>query len=71
MDSPDIRSLNPDFADLLRELSAAEARYLVVGGYALAAPLRTSRTRRRPHPTYGSRTTTPADTMPSAVTRST
>ena len=29
--------LNPDFRDILRELNAADARYLVVGAYALAA----------------------------------
>ena len=28
--------MNQDFVDLLRELSAADARYLVVGAYALA-----------------------------------
>ena len=28
--------MNPDFVALLRELSAAEARYLIVGAYALA-----------------------------------
>ena len=28
--------MNPDFVDLLRELSAADARFLVVGAYALA-----------------------------------
>ena len=28
--------MNPDFAALLRELSAADARFLVVGAYALA-----------------------------------
>ncbi len=27
--------MNPDFVDLLRALSAAEARYLIVGAYAL------------------------------------
>jgi hypothetical protein len=30
--------LNEDFVDLLRALSAAEARFLVVGGYAVAIP---------------------------------
>lgn len=29
-------SMNPDFVALLRELSAADARFLVVGAYALA-----------------------------------
>jgi len=28
--------VNPDFAALLRELSAAEARFMVVGGYAVS-----------------------------------
>ena len=28
--------LSPDFRDLLCELSAADARYLIVGGYAVA-----------------------------------
>ena len=28
--------MNPDFAALLRELSAAEARFMVVGGYAVS-----------------------------------
>jgi len=27
---------NPDFRDLLFELNAADARYLIVGGYAVA-----------------------------------
>ena len=33
---PDGTRVNPDFADLLRALSAAEARFLVVGGYAVS-----------------------------------
>ena len=28
--------VNPDFLDLLRELGAADARFLVVGGYAVS-----------------------------------
>ena len=28
--------MNPDFVALLRELSAADARFLVVGGYAVS-----------------------------------
>jgi len=35
MPSPVFSPLNPDFADLLRALSGADARYLIVGGYAL------------------------------------
>ncbi len=33
---PDGTWVNPDFADLLRALSAAEAKFLVVGGYAVS-----------------------------------
>jgi hypothetical protein len=33
---PTLLPLSPDFRDLLSELSAAEARFLVVGGYAVA-----------------------------------
>src|SRR5688572_33258232 len=36
MPSPESFPLNRDFADLLRELSAAQARFLIVGAYALA-----------------------------------
>ena len=32
--------MNPDFVDLLRALSAADAKYLVVGAYALAVHAR-------------------------------
>jgi hypothetical protein len=34
--TPMLPPLSPDFRDLLYELSAAEARFLVVGGYAVA-----------------------------------
>ena len=33
---PAIRRMNQDFIDLLRALRDAEARYLIVGAYALA-----------------------------------
>ncbi len=36
MHSPDTPFLSPDFADLLRELSATGARFLVVGGFAVS-----------------------------------
>ena len=36
MPTPMLPPLSPDFRDLLYELSAAEARFLVVGGYAVA-----------------------------------
>ncbi|KYF67425.1 hypothetical protein BE04_01225 [Sorangium cellulosum] len=34
--TPTLPPLSPDFRDLLYELSAAEARFLIVGGYAVA-----------------------------------
>ena len=34
---PDIRSMNPDFRDILSEFTAAGVEFLVVGAYALAA----------------------------------
>ncbi|WP_438013947.1 hypothetical protein WMF18_23825 [Sorangium sp. So ce315] len=34
--TPMLPPLSPDFRDLLYELSAAEARFLIVGGYAVA-----------------------------------
>lgn len=36
MRTPMLPPLSPDFRDLLYELSAAEARFLIVGGYAVA-----------------------------------
>ena len=38
--------MNPDFVALLRELSAAEARFMVVGGYAVSFHSRTACHRR-------------------------
>src|SRR5205814_9436349 len=35
-DSKDGTPVNPDFLELLRALSAAEARFLIVGAYAVA-----------------------------------
>lgn len=37
MPTPNVPPLSPDFRDLLCALSAAEARFLIVGGYAVAA----------------------------------
>lgn len=37
MPTPMLPPLSPDFLDMLSELSAAEARFLIVGGYAVAA----------------------------------
>ena len=34
--TPTLPPLSPDFRDLLYELSAADARFLIVGGYAVA-----------------------------------
>jgi hypothetical protein len=34
--TPKMPPLSPDFRDLLSELSAADARFLIVGGYAVA-----------------------------------
>ena len=34
--TPKLPQLSPDFRDLLYELSAAEAHFLIVGGYAVA-----------------------------------
>ena len=36
MPTPMLSPLSPDFRDLLSELSVAEARFLIVGGYAVA-----------------------------------
>ena len=36
MPTPPLPPLSPDFRDLLSELCAAEARFLIVGGYAVA-----------------------------------
>ncbi len=36
MPTPTLLPLSPDFVDLLSALSEAEARFLIVGGYAVA-----------------------------------